>query len=109
MPKRHVDAVNLANYHLVLAGSESPPSASRDAEHARLCESTKISGTTNNGTSGEIMKRDELGGFPYKVEKVGGLIIIRFYPRPTAKYPDQSVLTLKIDRKSKAELLRILT
>jgi len=56
-----------------------------------------------------MMNRDELGGFPYEVEKIGDLIIIRFYPRPTAKYPDQSVLTLKIDRKSKEKLLRILT
>ena len=65
--------------------------------------------TTKNRGSGEMMKRDELGGFPYEVEKIGDLTIIRFYPRPTAKYPDQSVLTLKMDRKSKEKLLRILT
>jgi len=73
------------------------------------CARTELLRTINNKDNGEMMKRDELGGFPYEVEKIGDLVIIRFYPRPRAKYPDQSVLTLKIDRKSKEKLLRILT
>jgi len=55
------------------------------------------------------MKRDELGGFPYEVEKEERIIILRFFPRPTAKYPDQSILTLKLGEKDKQKLLRILS
>lgn len=62
----------------------------------------------NERDNGEMMIRDELGGFPFEVERNDSLIIIRFYPRSTAKYPDQSVLTLKIDKKSKEKLLKIL-
>jgi len=53
------------------------------------------------------MKRNELGGFPYEVEKEGAVTILRFFPRTSAKYPDLSVLTLKLTEKDKQTLLKI--
>ena len=55
------------------------------------------------------MKRDELGGFPYEVEKECDVMVLRFFPRPSAKYPDQSVLTLRLTKKDKQTLLRLLS
>jgi hypothetical protein len=54
------------------------------------------------------MKRNELGGFPCEVEKEGNVIILRFFPRTSAKYPDSPVLTLKLTEKDKQTLLKIL-
>jgi len=55
------------------------------------------------------MRRDTLGGFPYETKSEEGKIVIRFFPRPTAKYPDQSVLTLRLDENDVQKLQRILT
>lgn len=54
------------------------------------------------------MRRDTLGGFPYEKESEEGKIAIRFFPRPTARYPDQSILTLRLDENDAQKLLRIL-
>jgi hypothetical protein len=54
------------------------------------------------------MKRNELGGFPYEIEKEGNITVLRFFPRPSAKNPNSSVLTLRLTPKDKQKLLRLL-
>lgn len=55
------------------------------------------------------MDRDTLGGFPYEVDRLEGKVRIRFYPKPTAKFPNESVLSLKLDKSDVAKLQKILS
>jgi hypothetical protein len=55
------------------------------------------------------MTRDTLGGFPYEVDHVEGKLRIRFYPEPTARFPDESVLSLRLDNTDIVKLQKILT
>ena len=56
------------------------------------------------------MRRDKLSGFPYEIREEKDKTIIRFFPKsPTAKYPNDSVLVLKLSKKDKKKLIKILT
>lgn len=55
------------------------------------------------------MKRNEVGGFPYEIKKEGDITILRFFPHPSAQYPDSSVLTLKLTEKDRRILIKILS
>lgn len=56
------------------------------------------------------MGRDRLGGFPYEVSREEGTMIIRFFPKgPSAKYPNDSVLVLRLNEVDKQKMLRILS
>jgi hypothetical protein len=55
------------------------------------------------------MKRNELGGFPYEIKREGNITILRFFPRPSALYPDSSVLTLKLTEKDRQTLIKMLS
>jgi hypothetical protein len=55
------------------------------------------------------MKRNELGGFPYEIKKEGDITIMSFFPRPSAQYPDSSVLTLKLTEKDRQTLIKLLS
>jgi len=49
-----------------------------------------------------------LGGFPYEVEQEMDMTIIRFFPKsPNAKYPNDSILVLKLSKEDKQKLLKI--
>ena len=56
------------------------------------------------------MKRDEIGSYPYEIERKGNILTLRFFPKsPAAKYPNDSVLVLKLDEKDKQKLIKILS
>jgi hypothetical protein len=55
------------------------------------------------------MKRNEIGGYPYELTKEGNVTIMRFFPKkPTAQYPDDAVLVLKLSDKDKQTLIKLL-
>jgi hypothetical protein len=55
------------------------------------------------------MKRNKLGGKPYEFEKEGNIIILRFFPQPSANYPDDSTFVLRLNEKDKQTLIKILS
>jgi hypothetical protein len=55
------------------------------------------------------MKRNELGGFPYEIEREGNMTTLRFFPHPSALYPDSSVLTLKLTENDRRKLIKLLS
>ena len=56
------------------------------------------------------MKREKVGSYPYEIERKGNILILRFFPKsPTAEYPNDSVLVLKLDEKDKQKLIKILS
>jgi hypothetical protein len=55
------------------------------------------------------MKRNELGGFPYEIKKEGNIIILRFFPHPTAKDPDAADKILKLTEKDRQTLIKLLS
>ncbi len=51
-----------------------------------------------------------LARFPIDVDKKDGIVKIRFFPKsPTAKYPDNPVLVLRLDDAEKEKLLKIIS
>ena len=61
------------------------------------------------GDCGMKTKRDELSGFPYEITKEGDFTVLRFFPKsPTAEYPNDSVMVLKLNEKDKQKLIKIL-
>jgi hypothetical protein len=56
------------------------------------------------------LKRDEIGSYPYEIERKGNILILRFFPKSrTAKYPNDAVLVLKLTEKDKQKLIKILS
>jgi len=56
------------------------------------------------------LKREEIGSYPYEIERNGDSLILRFFPKsPTAKYPNDAVLVLKLEKKDKQKLIKMLT
>jgi len=50
-----------------------------------------------------------LASFPIDVDKKDGIVRIRFFPKsPTAKYPDNPVLVLRLNKEEKEKLIKIL-
>ncbi len=55
------------------------------------------------------MVREIIAGFPCEIEKKGGVVIMKFLPKsPTAKYPDNPVLILKLDKNERKKLIDML-
>jgi hypothetical protein len=56
------------------------------------------------------MKRISTISYPYEITEENGLTVLRFYPKdPDAKYPDSSVLVLKLNAKDKQTLVKQLS
>jgi len=56
------------------------------------------------------MKRISTISYPYEITEEEGLTVLRFYPKnPNAKYPEDSVLVLKLNAEDKQALVKLLS
>lgn len=57
-----------------------------------------------------MIKRERLGNYPYELKKDGEKIILRFFPKdPAAKFPDNVVFVLPLDREDKMKLTKLIS
>jgi hypothetical protein len=47
------------------------------------------------------IRRNEIGGYPYEIEKTGTVTIIRFFPQPSARYLNDAILVLRLTEKDR--------
>lgn len=52
--------------------------------------------------------RDKIGGWPYDTKKVGGKIVVHFYPKgDDLKHPDAPKFTLSLDKEDLKKLVKL--
>jgi hypothetical protein len=57
-----------------------------------------------------VVNRERIGGFPIDVRQEGEELVIRLFPGSLdAKYPDQSVQTIRLDVEDRLRLIHLLS